>query len=143
MKIMKRNGTEAAFDAQKIVVAISKARDEAACGDLSDEQIHTIAGEIKGRCEGLGYAVHVEDIQDMVEHKLIEYGGHDTAIHYIRYRQNHADKRNGNVLVEKVLSIVEGESEEANQENSNKNPLIASTQRDYVAGEISRFITDK
>ena len=55
MKIMKRNGTEAAFDAQKIVVAISKARDEAACGDLSDEQIHTIAGEIKGRCEGLGY----------------------------------------------------------------------------------------
>lgn len=73
MKIMKRNGTEAAFDAQKIVVAISKARDEAACGDLSDEQIHTIAGEIKGRCEGLGYAVHVEDIQDMVEHKLIEY----------------------------------------------------------------------
>ena len=143
MKIMKRNGTEAAFDAQKIVVAISKARDEAACADLSDEQIHTIAGEIKGRCEGLGYAVHVEDIQDMVEHKLIEYGEHDTAIHYIRYRQNHADKRNGNVLVEKVLSIVEGESEEANQENSNKNPLIASTQRDYVAGEISRFITDK
>ena len=94
-------------------------------------------------CAKLGYAVHVEDIQDMVEEKLVSCKANELARRYMRYRQEHNIARNNAGLHKKILSIVDGYNEEVNQENSNKNPIIASTQRDYIAGELSKDITMK
>lgn len=132
------------FCKDKIIAAI-----QGACSDVdqsdrvSEETIIQIADSIEAKCASLGYAVSVEDIQDMVENSLLAHDAYELAKAYIRYRQTRANYRDEDTLVRKVMTIVDGKSEEANQENSNKNPVIASTQRDYVAGEVSRYITEK
>ncbi len=144
MNIIKRDGSEAVFCKEKIVAAIQGAcRDVEQSNRISEDVILQIADGIEAKCAALGYAVSVEDIQDMVEDGLLARDAYELAKVYIRYRQTRANYREEDTLIKKVMSIVDCESEEANQENSNKNPVIASTQRDYVAGEVSRHITNQ
>ena len=143
MNILKRNGSEVLFDRNKIAVAISKACNEVDEKDrLPLEQILQIAFEIEKQCEHLGYEVTVEDVQDMVEKQILSTGACTLARTYMKYRQEHNLARGTGELYQRIMAIVDGESEEATQENSNKNPVIASTQRDYMAGEVSRNLTD-
>ncbi len=144
MNIIKRDGSEAVFCKDKIIAAIQSAcRDVDQDNRASEDTILQIADSIEAKCLALGYAVSVEDIQDMVEDSLLAHDAYELAKAYIRYRQTRANYREEDALIKKVMTIVDCESEEANQENSNKNPTIASTQRDYVAGEVSRYITDQ
>jgi len=132
------------FRKDKIIAAV-----RGACSDVdqdnrvSEEIILQIADSIETKCASLGYAVSVEDIQDMVENELLAHDAYELAKVYIRYRQTRTNYREEDALIQRVMTIVDGKSEEANKENSNKNPVIASTQRDYVAGEVSRYITEK
>lgn len=143
MNILKRNGSEVLFDRNKIAVAISKACNEVEEKDrLSLEQILQIALEIEKQCEHLGYEVTVEDVQDMVEKQILSSGACTLARTYMKYRQEHNLARGTGELYQRIMAIVDGESEEATQENSNKNPVIASTQRDYMAGEVSKDLTN-
>lgn len=144
MNIIKRDGSEAVFCKDKIIAAIQGAcRDVNQDDRVSEGVILQIADGIEAKCAAFGYAVSVEDIQDMVENGLLARDAYELAKAYIRYRQTRANCREEDTLVKKVMTIVDGKSEEANQENSNKNPVIASTQRDYVAGGVSRYITDR
>ncbi len=144
MNIIKRDGSEAVFCKDKIIAAIQSAcRDVDQSNRISEDTILQITDGIEAKCAALGYAVSVEDIQDMVENGLLAHNAYELAKAYIRYRQTRANCREKDTLIKKVMSIVNCDSEEANQENSNKNPTIASTQRDYVAGEVSRYITDQ
>lgn len=143
MNILKRNGSEVLFDKSKIVIAISKACDEVEPHErLPMSRIEAIAEEIETQCLHVGYEVTVEEIQDMVEKAILDSNALTLAKTYMRYRQDHNIARGKHELYKKLLAIVDNNSEEAIQENSNKNPLIASTQRDYVAGEVSRDITN-
>ena len=144
MKIIKRNGSEAIFEAVKIENAIAKAN-MAAEGrpELIPEQIHAIAAIIENYCAGIGRALSVEEIQELVETQLMKHGAYETAKRYIRYRYTRNMVRASNTTDDMILSLIECINEEAKQENSNKNPTVNSVQRDYMAGEVSRDITER
>ena len=141
MKIIKRNGSEAEFDRQKIVIAIGKANRSVEDQDkILEEEIERIAEEIEKTCEG-GATPSVEAVQDMVEKKLMERQAFELCKHYITYRYTRALARHANTTDDRILSLIDLKNEEAKQENANKNPIINSTQRDYMAGEVSKDIS--
>ncbi len=144
MKIIKRNGSEAVFDIIKIENAVDKANsrveEEAR---LTKLQIHRIAESVVLSCEQLGRSPAVEEVQDMVEKQIMAHGAFEVAKEYITYRYKRNLVRQSNTTDDKILSLIECNNEEAKQENSNKNPVINSTQRDYMAGEVSRDITNR
>ena len=142
MKIIKRNGSEETFDRRKISAAISKANQAAGC-ELTGEQIEAISLWIERHCAEMGRALSVEEIQELVESQIIHYDAAETAKRYIRYRFTRNLARVANTTDNQILSLIECNNEEAKQENSNKNPVVNSTQRDYMAGEVSRDITDR
>lgn len=130
------------FDASKIDSAVSKANREAAeNARLTVEQIKDISKYIKNLCENIGRTLNVEEIQDLVENKIMEYQAFEVARKYITYRYKRSLVRKSNSTDEQILSLIECNNEEVKQENSNKNPVINSVQRDYMAGEVSKDIT--
>ena len=142
MKIIKRNGSEVPFDITKIITAVTKASDSVGGKSrLTREQINQIADDVTEQCQALSRAVSVEEIQDMVENKLMDMKAHDIARHYITYRYIQSLKRQTNTTDERILSLIECQNEEVKQENANKNPTVNSVQRDYMAGEISKDLT--
>ena len=144
MKIIKRNGAEVPFDITKIITAVSKA--SVSVGEqsrLTREQITQIASDVADQCQALNRAVNVEEIQDMVENQLMDIQAHDVARHYITYRYIQSLKRQTNTTDERILSLIECQNEEVKQENANKNPTVNSVQRDYMAGEISKDLTNR
>ena len=144
MKLIKRNGSEEIFDRQKIAAAIIKAN-EAVDEDeqITKGKINKIAAHVESRCEKLGRAVNVEEVQDMVENELMRSGAFILARAYITYRYKRALVRRTNTTDDQILSLIECNNEEVKQENSNKNPTVNSVQRDYMAGEISKDITKR
>lgn len=144
MKIIKRDGSEAKFDIQKIIVAVSKANESVAPEiRMTELQIRRIAEAVTIACEELGRSPSVEEVQDLVEKQIMAHGAFEVAKAYITYRYNRALVRHANTTDDKILTLIECNNEEAKQENSNKNPVINSTQRDYMAGEVSRDITNR
>lgn len=142
MKIIKRNGSEAAFDITKIIVAVSKANKEIDERQrLTNEQIRTIAANVEGACVSMGRAASVEEIQDLVEKQIMGQGAFDVAKEYICYRYTRSLARRANTTDNQILSLIECNNEEVKQENANKNPTVNSVQRDYMAGEVSKDIT--
>ena len=142
MKIIKRNGAEVPFDITKIITAVTKASDSVGGRSrLTRDQITQIAADVTDQCHALNRAVNVEEIQDMVENKLMDIQAHDVARHYITYRYVQSLKRQTNTTDERILSLIECQNEEVKQENANKNPTVNSVQRDYMAGEISKDLT--
>ena len=142
MKIIKRNGSEVPFDITKIITAVTKASDSVSRkSSLTQEQILSIANDVTEQCQALNRAVSVEEIQDMVENKLMDIQAHDVARHYITYRYVQSLKCQTNTTDERILSLIECQNEEVKQENANKNPTVNSVQRDYMAGEISKDLT--
>lgn len=142
MKVIKRSGEEVQFNPEKIQIAITKANMCVPVDKrIAPELITAITAIVTRQCEELGRAPSIEEIQDMVEHALIEYGGKEVGIHYIRYRFNRSLARKSNTTDDAVLAIVDRINEEAKQENANKNAIINSTQRDYIAGEVSKDLT--
>ncbi len=144
MKIIKRNGSEAVFDITKIITAITKANDATPEGArMTPMQIQRIAESVVLACENLGRSPSVEEVQDMVEHQIMAHGAFEVAKVYITYRYTRTLVRQSNTTDDKILSLIECNNEEAKQENSNKNPVVNSTQRDYMAGEVSRDISNR
>ena len=144
MKIIKRSGTEVAFDIEKITNAIAGANSEVAEADrLSDREIVFAAQNVADACETAGHTVSVEEIQDMVEDELMKLDRFEVARHYIIYRYVQSLKRTKNTTDDKILSLIECNNEEVKQENSNKNPTVNSVQRDYMAGEVSKDLTQR
>ena len=144
MKIIKRNGAEVGFDITKIIIAITKANESVAEADrMTPMQIQRIAESVELQCQKMNRAPTVEEIQDMVEHHIMAHGAFEVAKHYITYRYTRSLVRKSNTTDDKILSLIECNNEEAKQENSNKNPVVNSTQRDYMAGEVSRDITNR
>ena len=144
MKIIKRNGAEVGFDITKIIIAITKANESVAEADrMTPMQIQRIAESVELQCQKMNRAPTVEEIQDMVEHHIMAHGAFEVAKHYITYRYTRSLVRRSNTTDDKILSLIECNNEEAKQENSNKNPVVNSTQRDYMAGEVSRDITNR
>ena len=144
MKVIKRNGTEVVFDITKIIIAITKANesvDESI--RLTPMQIQRIAESVEFSCLKMNRSPTVEEIQDYVEHQIMAHGAYEIAKNYITYRYTRSLVRKSNTTDEKILSLIECCNEEAKQENSNKNPVVNSTQRDYMAGEVSRDITER
>ena len=144
MRVIKRNGAEVEFDIVKIIAAVTKANDvvdeEAR---MTPVQIQRIAESVEFSCRSLGRAPTVEEIQDFVEHQIMAHGAFEVAKRYITYRYNRSLVRKSNTTDDKILSLIECNNEEAKQENSNKNPVVNSTQRDYMAGEVSRDLTNR
>ncbi len=143
MKIIKRNGSEEIFNIDKIVNAISKANEAEHQNDLTKEQIKDIAEYVEYKCNKMGRAVSVEEIQDMVENQIMSKGAFDLARRYVKYRYTRYLVRKANTTDNKILTLIECNNEEVKQENSNKNPTVNSVQRDYMAGEVSRDITNR
>ena len=144
MKIIKRNGAEVGFDITKIIIAITKANESVEEVDrMTPVQIQRIAESVDLQCQKMNRAPTVEEIQDMVEHYIMAHGAFEVAKHYITYRYTRSLVRKSNTTDDKILSLIECNTEEAKQENSNKNPVVNSTQRDYMAGEVSRDITNR
>ncbi len=142
MKIIKRCGEEVEFDITKIIAAVHKANREVQINQrLSTEQIREIAKNVEKICIGSTRAMNVEEIQDAVEDQIMETGAFHVARAYITYRYKRQLVRQSNTTDGQIMTIIESQNEEAKQENSNKNPLLASTQRDYMAGEVSKDIT--
>ena len=144
MRVIKRNGAEVEFDIVKIIAAVTKANnvvDEEA--RMTPVQIQRIAESVELSCQSLGRAPTVEEIQDFVEHQIMAHGAFEVAKRYITYRYNRSLVRKSNTTDDKILSLIECNNEEAKQENSNKNPVVNSTQRDYMAGEVSRDLTNR
>ncbi len=142
MKIIKRNGTEVAFDLTKILNAIRKANREVSEENrLSEEQISTIAEKVKALSGDLNRAVNVEEIQDFVENQIMDQKAFAVARKYITYRYSRALVRKANTTDAQILTLIECNNEEVKQENSNKNPTVNSVQRDYMAGEVSKDLT--
>ena len=142
MKIIKRSGSEAPFDIDKIVNAIKAANNEVPENErLTDDQIALAAHSVEWLCGRSGHTVSVEEIQDMVEDQIMAQGRYTVARKYIIYRYVQGLKRQSNTTDDKILSLIECNNEEAKQENSNKNPTVNSVQRDYMAGEVSKDIT--
>ena len=141
MKIIKRSGEEKPFDIKKIANAIRKASQVVDIKDaLSEGRINLIAEEVAGVCAGRDRAMTVEEIQDVVESKIMEMGSHEIAKKYIVYRYKRALARKANTTDQQILSLIECNNEDVKQENSNKNPTINSVQRDYMAGEVSKDV---
>ncbi|MFR1190261.1 MAG: anaerobic ribonucleoside-triphosphate reductase, partial [Oscillospiraceae bacterium] len=144
MKIIKRNGAEATFDISKIIMAITKANAAVEESDrMTPRQIQRIAESVELACQELGRSAAVEEIQDMVEKQIMAHGAFEVAKAYITYRYTRSLVRRANTTDDRILSLIECNNEEAKQENSNKNPIVNSTQRDYMAGEVSRDITSR
>ena len=141
MKVIKRNGSEVDFDINKIITAISKANDANVAHELSDSQIREAAEYIQYKCDKLNRAASVEEIQDMVENQIMANGAFEVAKEYVRYRYQRSLVRKANTTDDRILSLIECNNEEIKQENSNKNPIVNSVQRDYMAGEVSRDIS--
>ena len=144
MKIIKRSGTEVTFDIDKIVNAIRAANLEVEEGSrLTDRQVVYAAQNVAEACEKAGHTVSVEEIQDLVEDEIMRLDCYEVARHYIIYRYVQSLKRQKNTTDDKILSLIECNNEEVKQENSNKNPTVNSVQRDYMAGEISKDLTQR
>ncbi|KAA8501001.1 anaerobic ribonucleoside-triphosphate reductase [Mediterraneibacter catenae] len=143
MKIIKRNGSEEIFDNRKIVRAVTKADTKAESRSLTDAQIEDIAEFVEFKCNKLNRAVSVEEIQDMVENQIMATGAFDLARRYVRYRYKRSLVRKANTTDNRILSLIECNNEDVKQENSNKNPAVNSVQRDYMAGEVSRDLTQR
>ncbi len=146
MNVIKRSGREEHFDRAKIFNAIMAAFNETYDVKDSKENINkarAITEKLKTRYKKRNRAISVEEIQDDVEIELFRADEFRTARNYIRYRYAHEYMRNDTVLDNKILALVDGVNEEVIQENSNKNPIMLSTQRDYVAGEVSRDMTNR
>lgn len=144
MKIIKRSGTEVTFDIDKIVNAIRAANLEVEEGSrLTDRQVIYAAQNVAEACEKAGHTVSVEEIQDLVEDEIMRLDCYEVARHYIIYRYVQSLKRQKNTTDDKILSLIECNNEEVKQENSNKNPTVNSVQRDYMAGEISKDLTQR
>jgi len=143
MKIIKRNGSEEVFDIRKIVIAITKADNSTESRSLTDSQIEDIAEYVEFKCNKLNRAVSVEEIQDMVENQIMATGAFDLARRYVRYRYKRSLVRRANTTDNRILSLIECNNEDVKQENSNKNPAVNSVQRDYMAGEVSRDLTQR
>ena len=143
MKIIKRNGSEEIFDIRKIVIAITKADTSTESRSLTDSQIEDIAEYVEFKCNKLNRAVSVEEIQDMVENQIMATGAFDLARRYVRYRYKRSLVRRANTTDNRILSLIECNNEDVKQENSNKNPAVNSVQRDYMAGEVSRDLTQR
>ena len=144
MTIIKRNGTEVVFESEKIANAVTKANNSVpeVCR-MTAAQIQEITEAVTKTCENMGHAPVVEEIQDLVERQIMAQGAFDVAKSYITYRYTRSLVRRSNTTDEKILSLIECCNEEVKQENSNKNPVVNSTQRDYMAGEVSRDITER
>lgn len=144
MNIIKRNGTEVVFEPQKIANAVTKANNSVGENSrLTAEQIQKITDSVTETCKSMGHAPAVEEIQDLVERQIMAQGAFDVAKNYITYRYTRSLVRRSNTTDQKILSLIECCNEEVKQENSNKNPVVNSTQRDYMAGEVSRDITER
>lgn len=142
MKVIKRNGVEVDFDSTKIFNAIDKANKDTAEGHrMTEGSIHIIVSNVTETCDRLNRQVSVEDIQDIVENELMESGCFHVARNYIRYRWDREKLRTKNTTDDAILTLIELNNENIKEENSNKNPTILSTQRDYMAGEVSKDIT--
>ena len=140
--VIKRNGEEVHFDLDKIVNAIKAANNEVdRLHQLNDYQIMAIADTISQQIHRMTHAVNVEDIQDMVETGIMEMRGYEVAQKYVRYRYKRELSRKSNTTDNGILALIDHMNEEVKQENSNKNPVINSTQRDYMAGEVSKDLT--
>ena len=143
-RVIKRNGEEVDFRLEKIVNAIKKANEEVEnIHRMNDFQIIAIAEKIAQQAEEFTHAVNVEDIQDMVETGLMEMRGYEVAQKYVRYRYKRELTRKSNTTDNGILALIDHMNEEVKQENSNKNPVINSTQRDYMAGEVSKDLTKR
>ncbi len=144
MKIIKRSGAEVTFDAQKIIVAVTKANESVVPSQrMSEIQIKRIAEDVESAAANMNRSLSVEEIQDMVEDQIMNQRAFDVARRYITYRYNRALIRKANTTDEQILSLIECNNEEVKQENSNKNPTVNSVQRDYMAGEVSKDITKR
>lgn len=144
MNVIKRNGAEVKFDIDKIIHAIQGAnRQVPEKKRMTEVQIRRIAESVTVACDDLGRSPAVEEIQDFVEQAIMQHGAYEVAKQYITYRYTRSLVRQSNTTDDKILSLIECNNEEAKQENSNKNPVINSTQRDYMAGEVSRDLTKR
>ena len=144
MTVIKRNGSEVTFDITKIIAAITKANesvDESI--RMTPMQIQRIAESVEFSCLKMNRSPSVEEIQDLVEYQIMAHGAFEVAKNYVTYRYTRSLVRRSNTTDEKILSLIECCNEEAKQENANKNPVVNSTQRDYMAGEVSRDITER
>ena len=142
MRIIKRSGKEVGFDVTKIIEAIRKANKEVSENEqLTEKQILNITERITDFCEAMDRTYNVEEIQDLVENELMEMKAFEVARKYITYRYKRALVRKSNSTDQQILSLIECNNEEIKQENSNKNPIVNSVQRDYMAGEVSKDIT--
>ena len=144
MRVIKRDSSEVDFNVEKIVTAITKANNQVEEHvRLTPVQIQRISEAVALSCEQLGHAPAVEEIQDMVEEQIMRHGAYEAAKSYITYRYIRSLVRQSNTTDDKILSLINLNNEEAKQENSNKDPIINSTQRDYMAGEVSKDITKR
>ena len=143
-RVIKRNGQEVAFDGHKIINAIAAAnREVSELHQMNDFQIRAVADTIAKTVNSMLHAVNVEDIQDMVERGIMEMRAYEVAQKYVRYRYKREISRKSNTTDNGILSLIDLSNEEVKQENSNKNPVINSTQRDYMAGEVSKDLTER
>nr|MDD5837375.1 anaerobic ribonucleoside-triphosphate reductase [Eubacteriales bacterium] len=143
MNIIKRNGSEATFDINKIIVAVSKANAACEKNELSQGQINDIAEFVEFKISKANRALSVEEIQDIVEDQIMAQGAFEVAKRYVKYRYTRSLVRKANTTDNQILSLIECNNEEVKQENSNKNPTVNSVQRDYMAGEVSKDITKR
>ena len=143
MKVIKRSGEEVTFDVQKIENAIRKANKATSHSQISEATILKISKNVEGQCESMNRSPSVEEIQDMVETAIMKEQYFAVAHNYITYRYERALVRKANSTDQQILSLLERNNEEVKQENSNKNPLVNSVQRDYMAGEVSKDITKR
>ena len=142
MKIIKRSGEEQEFQIDKIRAAITKANQTVEYKNaLTLEQINTISEHAAGICQALDRALSVEEIQDIVETRIMQEGAFEVAKKYITYRYIRSLVRHANTTDNQILTLIECNNEEVKQENSNKNPTINSVQRDYMAGEVSKDVS--
>ncbi len=144
MKIIKRNKAEVDFDISKIAAAVSKANNVVEEDEkLTRMQIERISDSVQKSCEKMGRALSVEEIQDLVEKQIMAHGAYEVAKRYITYRYTRSLVRKSNTTDDRILSLIECNNEEVKQENSNKDPSVNSVQRDYMAGEVSKDITER
>ncbi|WP_305083942.1 anaerobic ribonucleoside-triphosphate reductase [uncultured Oscillibacter sp.] len=144
MKVIKRNGTEVSFDITKILSAITRANESIdAEKRMTTTQVQRIAESVELACQELGRSPSVEEIQDLVEYQIMAHGAFEVAKNYVTYRYTRSLVRRSNTTDDRILSLIECCNEEAKQENSNKNPVVNSTQRDYMAGEVSRDLSER
>ena len=143
MKVIKRNGTEVDFDKSKIIIAIQKAKKDTPSSNISDATIEKIADYIEFKCSKYDRSIDIEEIQDMVENSIMSKGEFELARNYVRYRYQRSLNRNVSSLDERVMNLIGNTNEVLTQENANKNPMINATQRDYMAGEISKDLCRK